>query len=48
MQAEHLAKPLRQWPHWRILGLYGLLIAIAIVMVFPMLWLVSTSLKGPD
>ena len=25
-----------------------MLIVIALVMVFPMLWLVSTSLKGPD
>jgi putative chitobiose transport system permease protein len=47
MAAEHLLKQLRQWPHWKILGLYGLMFAIAIVLVFPMLWLVSTSLKGP-
>lgn len=37
---------LGQWPHWQVLGIYGLLLAIALAMVFPMLWLVSTSLKG--
>ena len=35
------------WPHWRTLWLYGILLLIALVMVFPMLWLVSTSFKGP-
>ncbi len=35
------------WPHWRTVGLYGLLLLIAIVMVFPMMWLFSTSFKGP-
>ncbi|MFH7242994.1 MAG: carbohydrate ABC transporter permease [Spirulina sp.] len=35
------------WPHWRTLILYGVLLLIALVMVFPMLWLVSTSFKGP-
>jgi len=37
---------LGRWPHWQALGIYGLLLAIALAMVFPMLWLVSTSLKG--
>lgn len=37
---------LGRWPHWQVLGIYGLLLAIALAMVFPMLWLVSTSLKG--
>lgn len=37
---------LGRWPHWQVLALYGLLLAIALAMVFPMLWLVSTSLKG--
>jgi putative chitobiose transport system permease protein len=35
------------WPHWRTIALYALLLAIALVMLFPMLWLVSTSFKGP-
>lgn len=35
------------WPHWRTVGLYAVLVAIALIMVFPMLWLVSTSFKGP-
>jgi putative chitobiose transport system permease protein len=32
---------------WRTVGLYGLLLLIAIAMVFPMVWLLSTSFKGP-
>ena len=44
--------PLKQaivtWPHWRTLALYGLLLLIAIAMVFPMVWLLSTSFKGPE
>jgi len=47
MQAG-IGKTIAKWPHWRTVGLYGLLIAIALVMVFPMLWLLSTSLKGPE
>ncbi len=43
-----VGKAILQWPHWRTVGLYGVLIAIAVIMVFPMLWLVSTSFKGPD
>lgn len=43
-----LGKAILNWPHWRTVGLYGVLIAIAVIMVFPMLWLVSTSLKGPE
>ncbi len=42
-----LPQRLVQWPHWRTLILYGVLLLIALVMVFPMLWLVSTSFKGP-
>lgn len=42
-----LTQRLAQWPHWRTLILYGVLLLIALVMVFPMLWLVSTSFKGP-
>ena len=45
---ERLPKAIVNWPHWRRLGLYSLLIILALVMVFPMLWLVSTSFKGPD
>jgi putative chitobiose transport system permease protein len=36
-----------KWPHWRNVGIYALLLAIALIMVFPLLWLVSTSFKGP-
>ncbi|OWY64405.1 sugar ABC transporter permease [cyanobacterium TDX16] len=32
---------------WRTIGTYGLLGAIAILMLFPLLWLLSTSLKSP-
>lgn len=35
------------WPYWRTLALYALLLGIAVLMVFPLLWLVSTSFKGP-
>lgn len=42
-----LSQRLLRWPHWRTLILYGVLLLIALVMVFPMLWLVSTSFKGP-
>ncbi|MDV2994760.1 MAG: L-arabinose transport system permease protein AraQ [Chroococcidiopsis sp. SAG 2025] len=32
---------------WRTISTYGLLGAIAILMLFPLLWLLSTSLKSP-
>lgn len=32
---------------WRTVWTYGLLSAIALVMLFPLLWLLSTSLKSP-
>jgi putative chitobiose transport system permease protein len=32
---------------WRTIWTYGLLSAIAILMLFPLLWLLSTSLKSP-
>jgi len=32
---------------WDSLWIYGILAAIALVMLFPLLWLVSTSLKSP-
>ncbi|HSM83827.1 MAG TPA: carbohydrate ABC transporter permease [Nodosilinea sp.] len=38
---------LARWPHWRNLAIYALLLVIALVMVFPLLWLLSTSFKGP-
>jgi putative chitobiose transport system permease protein len=37
-----------KWPHWKTIGLYGVLLAMALIMVFPMVWLVSTSFKGPE
>lgn len=33
---------------WRFIGIYGLLIAIALLMLFPLLWLLSTALKSPS
>ncbi|MBK4728735.1 carbohydrate ABC transporter permease [Oxynema sp. CENA135] len=33
---------------WQILGTYALLSAIAIVMLLPLLWLLSTALKSPS
>ncbi|MGF1569768.1 MAG: carbohydrate ABC transporter permease [Nodosilinea sp.] len=44
---ETSKRTLLKWPHWGTVGLYALLIGIAFVMVFPMLWLLSTSFKGP-
>ncbi|MDZ4878476.1 MAG: L-arabinose transport system permease protein AraQ [Chroococcidiopsis cubana SAG 39.79] len=37
----------RQNQTWRTIWTYGLLGAIAILMLFPLLWLLSTSLKSP-
>ena len=36
----------RSW--WKYLWMYALLGAIAIIMLFPLLWLISTALKSPD
>ncbi|XGB43858.1 MAG: carbohydrate ABC transporter permease [Nodosilinea sp. LVE1205-7] len=36
-----------RWRYWRTLLLYLVLLTIAVMMLFPMLWLLSTSLKGP-
>jgi putative chitobiose transport system permease protein len=36
-----------QQPLWRNLGMYLLLVSIAFVMLFPLLWLISTSFKSP-
>ncbi len=41
-----LRERLLRWPYWRTLFLYLVLLVIAVVMLFPMLWLLSTSLKG--
>ena len=37
----------RQSESWKTVGMYVLLSAIAFVMLFPLLWLVSTSFKSP-
>lgn len=37
----------RQVPLWHNVWMYGLLGAIAFLMLFPLLWLISTSLKSP-
>lgn len=36
------------WSGWRYLFLYGVLGLIAVVMLFPLLWLISTALKSPN
>ncbi|QLE59473.1 carbohydrate ABC transporter permease [Nostoc sp. TCL26-01] len=33
---------------WRMVVMYGLLAAIALVTLFPLLWLISTALKSPS
>ncbi len=40
----------RSWEKqfWKNVWMYGLLGAIALVMLFPLLWLISTSLKSPS
>lgn len=49
-----MAGPLQgdQWRQrsalWQVAGLYGLLGAIALVMLLPLLWLLSTALKSPN
>ena len=37
-----------KWSGWRLLGIYALLFGIALLMLVPLLWLVSTSLKSPQ
>ncbi len=37
----------KQQINWQIIGTYVILIIIAILMLFPLLWLISTSLKSP-
>ena len=41
------AKERPQTNRWGYLWIYGILAAIALLMLFPLLWLVSTSLKSP-
>ena len=41
-----ILQSLLNWPRWRNVGIYLLLVLIAVVMVFPLLWLLSTSFKG--
>ena len=47
-----MAGPLRgeeqRYSLWQITGLYGVLGAIALVMLLPLLWLLSTALKSPN
>ena len=38
----------RQASIWRVVARYGVLIAIAVAMVGPILWLFSTALKSPS
>ena len=39
---------IQNWFWWKYLWMYALLGAIAIIMLFPLLWLVSTALKSPN
>ncbi|HEY9809943.1 MAG TPA: carbohydrate ABC transporter permease [Halomicronema sp.] len=40
--------PFIKWSGWPVLGTYALLFGIALLMLVPLLWLVSTSLKSPQ
>ncbi len=37
----------RDWLQWKSIWTYGLLTAIALLMLFPLLWLLSTAFKSP-
>jgi putative chitobiose transport system permease protein len=37
----------RDWLQWKSIWIYGLLAAIALLMLFPLLWLLSTAFKSP-
>ena len=39
---------IQNWSWWKYLCIYALLGAIAIIMLFPLLWLISTALKSPN
>ncbi len=34
--------------NWRTVGIYVVLVAIALVMLLPLIWLISTAFKSPD
>lgn len=38
----------QRFQFWKTLGLYGLLGAIAVAMLIPLVWLISTALKAPS
>lgn len=38
----------QRFQFWKTLGLYGLLGAIAVAMLIPLIWLISTALKAPS
>ncbi len=46
--ARILKSPVWQSPTVRLVGIYGSLSAIASIMLFPLLWLLSTALKSAD
>jgi len=47
-QIQNLKSQIQNWSGWRYIFLYGVLAAIALVMLFPLLWLISTALKSSD
>ena len=47
-QMQNLKSRIPAWSGWRYIFLYGVLGAIALVMLFPLLWLISTALKSSD
>jgi len=47
-QIQNLKSQIQNWSGWRYIFLYGVLAAIALVMLFPLLWLISTALKSSN
>lgn len=47
-QKQKINKKKQKPYRWKYVWIYGILGAIAIAMLFPLLWLVSTSLKSPS
>ncbi len=47
-QIQNLKSQIQNWSGWRYIFLYGVLAVIALVMLFPLLWLISTALKSSD
>lgn len=52
-RAQRQAAPITHRSHswtklWQSLAVHGVLLLMAVLMVFPLLWLVSSSLKTPD